>query len=57
MTVGVILAALIMGTSLISAFGGGPTLFGFPLFGIIGFLVVGCLGLWLAYQILKSGKF
>jgi ubiquinone biosynthesis protein len=57
LTVGVIIAALIMGTALISAFGGGPALFGFPLFGIIGFIIAGCLGLWLAYQIIKSGNF
>ncbi|MFQ5586441.1 MAG: hypothetical protein ACE5GF_06440, partial [Thermodesulfobacteriota bacterium] len=57
LTIGVIIAALILGTALISAFGGGPSLLGFPIFGIIGFIVVGCLGLWLAYQIIKSGKF
>ncbi len=57
LTIGVIIAALILGTALISAFGGGPALFGFPLFGIIGFVIAGCLGLWLAWQIIKSGKF
>ncbi len=57
LTVGVIIAALIIGTSLVLAFGGGPSLFGLPILGIIGFTFAGFLGLWLAYQILKSGKF
>jgi ubiquinone biosynthesis protein len=57
LTVGVVIAALIIGTSLILAFGGGPLLFGLPIFGIIGFTIAGFLGLWLAYQILRSGKF
>lgn len=57
LTFGIIVAALIIGSSLVMAFGGGPKLFGFPFLGIAGFLVAGFLGLWLAFLILRSGKF
>lgn len=57
LTFGVIVAALIIGSSLVLAFGGGPKLFGFPFLGILGFVVAGVLGLWLAFLILRSGKF
>jgi ubiquinone biosynthesis protein len=57
LTFGVIVAALIIGSSLVMAFGGGPKLFGYPFLGIMGFLVAGFLGLWLAFLILRSGKF
>ena len=34
----------------------GPILFGFPVLGIVGFIVAGVMGLWLAIAILRSGK-
>lgn len=57
LTFGIILAALIIGSSLVMAFGSGPKLFGYPFLGIAGFVIAGFLGLWLAFMILKSGKF
>lgn len=57
LTFGVIVAALIIGSSLVLAFGSGPKLFGFPFLGILGFVVAGIMGLWLAFLILRSGKF
>ena len=57
LTFGVIVAALIIGSSLVMAFGGGPKLFGYPFLGILGFIAAGVLGLWLAFLILRSGKF
>jgi len=57
LTFGIIVAALIIGSALIMAFGGGPMIFGYPIFGILGFIVAGFLGLWLAFLILRSGKF
>src|SRR3990167_11382151 len=57
LTFGVIVAALIIGSSLVMAFGGGPKLFGYPFLGILGFLIAGFMGLWLAFLILRSGKF
>jgi len=57
LTFGVIVAALIIGSSLVMAFGGGPKLYGYPFMGILGFIAAGVLGLWLAFLILRSGKF
>src|SRR3990172_8361351 len=53
LTFGIIVAALIIGSALIMAFGGGPMIFGYPIFGILGFIVAGFLGLWLAFLILR----
>jgi ubiquinone biosynthesis protein len=36
--------------------GKGPLLWDFPVFGIIGFLLAGVMGLGLAFVILRSGK-
>ena len=51
-----IIAALIVGSSLIIQTGMSPSLFGVPLLGIIGFLLTGFLGLGLLISILRSGK-
>jgi ubiquinone biosynthesis protein len=53
----VIIAALIIGSSLIVLAGRGPQLWDFPVFGILGFLLAGVLGFGLAIAILRSGKF
>ncbi|MBI5166486.1 MAG: 2-polyprenylphenol 6-hydroxylase [candidate division NC10 bacterium] len=53
---GLIIAALIVGSSLIMLSGKGPTLLGFPLLGIAGYVVAGIMGFWLAIAILRSGK-
>ena len=39
LTVGIVTAALIVGTSIVMTVSGGPTLFGLPLFGLLGFLL------------------
>jgi ubiquinone biosynthesis protein len=51
-----IIAALIVGSSLILNLGTGPMLFGFPLFGMLGFVFAGILGVWLVIAILRSGR-
>lgn len=51
-----ILAAIIIGSSLIMQTDKGPHLMGFPVIGILGFLVAGILGLGLVVMILRSGK-
>ncbi|MFH1007669.1 MAG: AarF/UbiB family protein [Candidatus Latescibacterota bacterium] len=51
-----IIAALIVGSSLVMQVGKGPQLLGFPLIGIVGYLIAAVLGLWLAVAILRSGK-
>lgn len=51
-----IIAALIVGSSLIMVLEKGPALFGYPLFGILGYVFAGLLGIWLLISILRSGK-
>jgi len=51
-----IIAALIIGSSLVMQLNRGPQLFGFPIFGILGFLIAGLFGLWLVVAILRSGR-
>lgn len=51
-----LIAALIIGSSLIMQTDKGPLLFGFPMLGFIGYSVAGMLGLWLALGIMRSGR-
>ena len=51
-----VIAALIIGSSLVMQLGKGPQFLGFPLIGIVGYLIAAVLGLWLAVAILRSGK-
>ena len=57
LTLGIIIGALIVGSSMIITTGVKPLLFGFPALGIIGYMVSGVLALWLIYNILRSRKF
>ncbi len=57
LTFGIIIAALIIGSSMIITTGVRPFLFGFPALGIIGYLVSGLLGLWLVINILRSRRY
>jgi len=52
----IIIASLIIGSSLIIQSDKGPLLFDFPALGILGFLVAAILGLGLVISILRSGK-
>ena len=51
-----VIAALIIGSSLIIMANKGPLIYGFPVLGILGFIFAGILGLWLAVGILRSGR-
>jgi len=51
-----LIAALIVGSSLIMQTEKGPFLFGFPILGFLGYSIAGFLGLWLAIAILRSGR-
>lgn len=51
-----IIAALIVGSSLIIVSGKGPFLFGLSIFGIFGYVIAAILGLWLVIAIMRSGK-
>jgi len=56
LTVGIVTAALIVGSSIVMTVGGGPTLFGLPLFGFLGFLLAFLGGLWVLVSIWRSGR-
>lgn len=58
LTFAVIMAALVIGSSMVIASGNeAPLIFGYPLLGVVGFVIASLLGLWLAIQIIRSGKF
>ncbi len=57
LTLGIIIGAMIIGSSMIITTGAGPSLFGFPALGIVGYLFSGLLGLWLAFNIIRSRRF
>ncbi len=51
-----VIAALIIGSSLVMQTDKGPMLFGFPMLGLLGYSVAGFLGFGLAIAILRSGR-
>jgi ubiquinone biosynthesis protein len=52
----VVIAALVIGSSIIFQTGAGPNLFGYPILGLAGFLLSSIFGLWLLISIMRSGK-
>jgi len=56
LTLGVVTAALIIGSSIVMTVEGGPKLLGLPVFGLLGFLGAAAGGLWLLYSIWRSGR-
>jgi ubiquinone biosynthesis protein len=55
-TFGIIIGALIIGSSMIITTGVKPLLFGYPALGMIGYLVSGILGLWLVVTMIRTRK-
>ncbi len=51
-----IIAALIIGSSFIMQIDRGPTLWGYPIIGFVGYLFAAVLGVWLVLSIVRSGK-
>jgi ubiquinone biosynthesis protein len=56
LTMGILTASLVVGSSIIMTVEGGPTLFGLPLFGLLGFLIAFLNSLWILYSIWRSDK-
>ena len=52
----IVLAALIIGSSLIVLSGVPPTWFDIPIIGLVGFLVAGMMGFWLLITIIRHGR-
>jgi ubiquinone biosynthesis protein len=57
LTFGIIIAAMIIGSSMIITTGIGPLLFGFPALGVIGYIISALLGLWLIFNIIRHRKY
>lgn len=56
LTMGIVTAALIIGSSIIMTVKGGPELFGLPAFGFLGYTFATLGGIWLLVSIWKSGQ-
>ena len=54
LSLSLVIAALIVGSSLIVQINRGPRLFGYPAVGILGFVIAGIFGIWLIITILRS---
>ncbi|MBT9590697.1 MAG: phosphotransferase [Thiobacillus sp.] len=55
-TMGILTASLVVGSSIIMTVEGGAKLFGLPLFGLLGFLIAFFNSLWIIFSIWRSGK-
>jgi ubiquinone biosynthesis protein len=55
LAIGIVTAALIIGSAIVMTIQGGPLLFGLPLFGVLGFAGALVGGAWLFVSILRSG--
>jgi ubiquinone biosynthesis protein len=56
LSISMILAAIIIGSSIIMQTDKGPKVMGFPAFAFIGYTVAGFVGLWLVYAVIRSGR-
>ncbi|HEY3328127.1 MAG TPA: AarF/UbiB family protein [Novimethylophilus sp.] len=56
LTLGLLTSALIIGSSIVMTVKGGPTLFGLPAFGFLGFFIASVFGVWLMISIWRSGR-
>lgn len=56
LTMGILTASLVVGSSIIMTVKGGPQLFGLSLFGLVGFLLAFFNSLWIILSIWRSGK-
>jgi ubiquinone biosynthesis protein len=55
LTMGIVVAALVIGSSITMTVGGGPELLGLPAFGLLGFVGAVLAGAWLLLSIWRSG--
>lgn len=55
-TIGVIIGSLIVGSSLIMTRDIEPKLFGYPVLGVLGYVLSGLLGVWIVIDILRRGR-
>jgi ubiquinone biosynthesis protein len=56
LTLALLTAALIIGSSIVMTVKGGPTLLGLPAFGFLGYFMASLFGIWLIMSIWRSGR-
>jgi ubiquinone biosynthesis protein len=56
LTMGILTASLVVGSSIVMTVDAGPTLFGLPLFGFLGFLLAFFNSVWIILSIWRSGR-
>jgi ubiquinone biosynthesis protein len=56
LTLGILTASLVIGSSIVMTVEGGPTLFGLPVFGLLGFMVAFFNSVWLIFSIWRSDR-
>lgn len=56
LTLGILTASLVIGSSIVMTVEGGPTLFGLPVFGFLGFMAAFFNSVWLIFSIWRSGR-
>jgi ubiquinone biosynthesis protein len=56
LSIALVIAALIIGSSIVMTVGGGPRLLGLPAFGLLGFVGAVIGGLWLLRAIRRSER-
>jgi len=56
LTMALITAALIVGSSIVMTVHGGPTIFGLPAFGFIGFFLAFIIGIMLMISVWRAGR-
>ena len=54
--IGILTAALIIGSSIVMTVQGGPTLFGLPLFGLLGYMIAFLNSVWIVVSIWRADK-
>ena len=57
LTFAMIIAAMIVGSSMIITTGVGPYIFGYPAIGVIGYLISAVIGLWLLVNIIRTRNY
>ena len=56
LTLGIMTASLVIGSSIVMTIPGGPKIFGMPVLGFLGFLIAVFNSLWIVFSIWRSGK-
>jgi len=56
LTIGIMTASLVIGSSIVMTIQGGPKIFGMPFLGFLGFLIAVVNSIWIVFSIWRAGK-